>query len=66
MPKNKKSLAGTSERIQTSLKLYPKPKRISNSLESAVMVTMILITAIATTAFILFALWLIYVNGLAQ
>ena len=66
MIKNKKSLAGTSESIQISPKLYPKPKRISNSLESAIMVTMILITAIATTAFILFVLWLIYVNGLNQ
>lgn len=66
MPENKKSLAGTSERLQTTPKLYPKPKRISNSLESALMVAMILIVAIATTAFILFVLWLIYVNGLSK
>lgn len=66
MPKNKKSLAGTSESIQIPLKLYPKPKRISNSLESAIMVALILITAISVVAFLLFVLWLIYVNGLAQ
>lgn len=66
MTKNKKSLAGTSESILTTPKLYPKPKRISNSLESAIMVALILITAISVVAFLLFVLWLIYVNGLAQ
>lgn len=66
MSKNKKSPAGTSESILTTPKLYPKPKRISNSLESAIMVALILITAISVVAFLLFVLWLIYVNGLAQ
>lgn len=66
MNNNKKSLAGTSERIQTTLKLYPKQKRISNSLESAIMVALILITAIAITAFILFVLWIIYQRGITQ
>ena len=65
MSENKKSLAGTSERILTP-KLYPKPKRISNSLESAIMVALILITSIAITAFILFVLWIIYQRGLTQ
>jgi len=66
MSNNKKSLAGTSESIQIPLKLYPKPKRISNSLESAIMVALILITAISVLAFLLFILWLIYVNGLSK
>lgn len=66
MDKNKKSLAATSERILTTPKLYPKPKRISNSLESTIMIALILITAISVLAFLLFVLWLIYVNGLAQ
>lgn len=66
MIKNKKSLAGTSESIKISPKLYPKQKRISNSLEAAIMVTLILITSIAITAFILFVLWIIYQRGLTQ
>jgi len=62
---NKKSLAGTSERNLTP-KLYPKPKRLSNSQEAIIIITLIVFDAIILTGFILFVLWIIYQRGLTQ
>lgn len=58
MIKNKKSLAGTSERNLTP-KLYPKPKGYSNTLELVLICILILLLSGLVTFYILLKFQLI-------